>query len=232
MVNRVDGNQYYDYAKSDYAKSKKADIPENGQKFSLGYQKDELQTEVKDQKEKEVSEQEKQQAAEYSGVRIELSDRGVEKQRQAQGKERPDAPVLAALLERIRTFVTAAVAAIGDVFSKIWNTPQEEASLKDSEESTETADVIKVTAIAETEDFPEDTAVSPADEAGRDREIRKHLQNGEIDQVIRLLTDDGRRTAARNSTLLTCYDRNGRVVKPDASIQQRALYGDRNVRKL
>lgn len=65
-----------------------------------------------------------------------------------------------------------------------------------------------------------------------DREIQPYLRSGDLNQVISLLTDNGKKTIARNSTLLTYYDRNGRMIEPNASDRERILYGDRNTRKL
>ena len=66
----------------------------------------------------------------------------------------------------------------------------------------------------------------------KDREIQKYLRSGNLDQVISLLTEDGQRTIAKNSSLLTYYDRTGRFTSLSASDQERILYGDRNVKKL
>ena len=264
MVNKVDGNNYYVYEKP-----KKMNIPNTGEKFSLGREKEGLQAELKDKN--QVSGQEKQQEAEQSGVRLELSGKGVEKQKRAETTEQSNASGLASLLETIRTFFTAAAAAVKDIFSKIWNDPTPEEALKGISELSETADiaddlkgaesagamedmagtetigaigdmesaettaVIRVTEIKAAAGFAEvleDTDSSHIDEEDADREIRRHLQNGDVEQVIKLLTDNGRKTAARNSTLLTFYDKSGRVVKPDASVLQRTLYGDRNTQKL
>lgn len=263
MVNRVDGNSYYVYDKP-----KKMNIPNTGEKFSLGHEKEGLQAELKDKN--EVSGQEKQQAAEQSGVRIELSSKGVEKQRQAEAAKQPNASGLTSLIDTLRTFLTAAAAMVKDIFNKIWNDPQPDDALKDISELTETADiadalksaetagtiedvagtemidaigdmesaettaVIRVTEIMDTgfTEAVEDTTASRTAEENADREIRKHLRNGDVEQVIKLLTDNGRKIPARNSTLLTFYDKNGRVVKPDASVQQRTLYGDKNTQKL
>jgi len=60
----------------------------------------------------------------------------------------------------------------------------------------------------------------------------EYLRRGDLNQVISILTDNGKKTAAKNSTLLTYYDRTGRMVEPNASDSQRILYGDRNTRKL
>ena len=51
-------------------------------------------------------------------------------------------------------------------------------------------------------------------------------------QVISILTDNGNRTVAKNSTLLTYYDKRGRITEPNASDRERILYGDKNARNL
>ncbi len=240
MVNKIDGNNSYTYTKP-----LKVNIPDTGEKFSLSNEKDGLQAGLKDKE--QVSDQEKQRTAEQSGVRIELSNKGIEKQKQAGAAKPQGTPGLASLLETIRTFFIATIAEVRDIFSKIWNNPKPEDVLNDnlemsadadilaSSESPEILDVTESTDSAETigvTDTAEDMAYSRTDEEDPDREIRRLLQNGDLEQVIRLLTDNGRKTAARNSTLLTFYDKTGRVIKPDASVQQRTLYGDRNTLEL
>ena len=82
---------------------------------------------------------------------------------------------------------------------------------------------------------PEDISTEESEkekQAERDARIRKHLRSGNLDQVISLLTDDGKRSVAKNSTLLTYYDRSGQLRQINASDRERILHGDRNVRKL
>ena len=220
MVNRIDGNNHYVYTKP-----KKVNIPDNNEKFSLDYEKDRLQTGLKDKK--EISDTEKEQAAEQSGVRIEISGKGMEQQKQAETTEHPNASGTTSLLDTIRTFLTAAVTAIKDIFGKIWNNPLSEDAVRDTHEmsaTTETPESIN------TAGSSADTEASEAENS--EREIQKHLQNGDMEQVIRILTDNGKKVPARNSTLLTSYDRNGKMVQLDASVQQRTLYGDKHTRKL
>lgn len=230
MVNKIDGNNYYVYTNP-----KKVNIHDSDEKFSLDYEKEESQTGLKDNK----------LAAEQNGVRIEISGKGMEQQKQAETPEQQNESGTTSLLNTIRTFLTAAITAIKDIISKIWNNPIPEDAVMDTSENIdyagiagdteppEAAGAIRVTEIIEAAGFT-DTAetVSPTDEENSEREIQKHLQNGDMEQVIRILTDNGRKTPARNSTLLTSYDKNGRMVEPDASIRQRTLYGDRNTRKL
>lgn len=65
-----------------------------------------------------------------------------------------------------------------------------------------------------------------------EEEIRPYLRTKDMQQVLNLLTDNGRRTVAKNSTLLTYYDKKGRITQPTASDRERILYGDKNTRNL
>ena len=65
-----------------------------------------------------------------------------------------------------------------------------------------------------------------------EEEIRPYLRNKDMAQVISILTDNGNRMVAKNSTLLTYYDKRGRITEPNASDRERILYGDKNARNL
>ena len=71
-----------------------------------------------------------------------------------------------------------------------------------------------------------------AREAQRERMILQLLSEGKREQAVNLLTENGKRTVAKNTTLLTSYDKNGRVVEASASDRERTLHGDRNTWKL
>lgn len=75
-------------------------------------------------------------------------------------------------------------------------------------------------------------SILPLQDELPDYEIRQSLQEGDMDRVIRLLTNNGKKTAARNSSLLTSYDKNGKIVEPSASDKGKILYGDRSTLKL
>lgn len=243
MVNRVDGNRYYEYTKL-----KNVSVSDTGEKFSLDYKQDELSNE-KEKKEKEVSEQEKQQAAEKAGVKVEISSYGraagaSNKLRTDMVRKRADAGQGQSLLASIQEIFKTAIAAVKDFFDKIWNEPKQEETVNaetiESEDAGsereisqdfaelmgEQVQTVQVTAPVETAE------AFYRNEARLNQEIQPYLRKGDLNQVINLLTDNGKKTAARNSTLLTYYDRNGRMVEPSASDSQRILYGDRNARKL
>lgn len=63
--------------------------------------------------------------------------------------------------------------------------------------------------------------------AANDARILHALKSGDRNHFRSLLSEDGRRTPARNSSLLTYYDAKGNLISPDASVQQRVLHGDR-----
>lgn len=236
MVNRVDGNRYYEYTKL-----KNVSVSDTGEKFSLDYKQEELSSE-KEKKDKEVSEQEKQQAAEKSGVKVELSSYG----RAAGARQKTDtarkltyAEQGQSLLASVQEIFRTAIAALKDFFDKIWNDPKPEGAVPaetvepPGETSQDFSELMGEQARAVQETASIETAESfYQNEARLNQEIQPYLRKGDLNQVINLLTDNGKKTAARNSTLLTYYDRNGRMVEPSASDSQRILYGDRNARKL
>lgn len=263
MINKVDGNNY-----NVYTKSKKVDIPDTDEKFSLGYQKNESSSNAKDKS--EVSEQEKQQALERSGVRLELSVGGqaaeADKRKQAaETAKTQSTSQQTSLLETIRMYIMAAITAVREFFYHIWNDQPRESISEDTQlmesapqgvQSEENAlqddqvveDVLQNGQTVgggsqnisseipleseEIIDVSDEISVLALEEERRNREIQQSLRDGNMDHVISLLTDNGRKTIAKNSTLLTSYDKNGRVVEPNASDRERALHGDRNSWKL
>lgn len=239
MVNRVDGNRYYEYTKL-----KNVSVSDTGEKFSLDYKQDELSSE-KEKKDKEVSEQEKQQAAEKAGVKVELSGYGraagtLDKQRTDSVKKGADAGQIQSLLASVQEIFRTAIAAFKDFFDKIWNDPKPEEAVQvetveqAGETSRDFSELLgeQTQKVQETAPPVETAEDFYQNEARLNQKIQPYLRKGDLNQVINLLTDNGKKTAARNSTLLTYYDRNGRMAEPSASDSQRILYGDRNARKL
>ena len=52
------------------------------------------------------------------------------------------------------------------------------------------------------------------------------------EDMINTITNNGERFLAKNSTLLTYYDRNGKLIQINASDRERILHGDKNTKKL
>lgn len=210
---------------------RKIDIPDTGKKFNLGYKNNGSSAETKDKK--GISNQEKQQQAKRDGVILELSSRGrdtgSDRQRQTETAklQSESKPGRVPLLETIQTYVMAVIAAVREFVYNIWNDPSQEGVSQDvqllediSQEPMESIDV------------SDEMSALDVEEECRDREIQEFLRIGDMDQVINLLTDNGKRTIARNSTLLTSYGKNGKVVEPSASDMERVLHGNRNTWEL
>ncbi len=236
MVNRVDGNRYYEYTRT-----QNLSVSDTDEKFSLDYKQKEL-TGEKSQKDKDVPEQEKQKAAEQTGVRVDISygkTTDAKPKQTAPVKERPDTAAGQTLLSMIQDIFRTAIDAFKGFFDKIWNEPETDKAALDSavldsaeEKQPDAYEMMDAEVVRESEE-PSETAESfYQKEARLNQEIQPYLKTGDLNQVINLLTDNGKKTAARNSTLLTYYDRNGRMIEPNASDSQRILYGDRNARKL
>lgn len=81
----------------------------------------------------------------------------------------------------------------------------------------------------------EETVLPPLDaleemdlEAVRDAAVK----SGSIEKIEQFVTHNGTKHLARNSDLLTYYDRRGKIVELDETEKHRVLFGDKNVLKL
>lgn len=229
MVNGIDRNNPYQYSQL-----KNVNVSDSDEQFSLHYGQDTLSPEPKDKKDK-TDGQKKPQTVEQSGVKLELSGSAqaaqytsARRQATANSSAAGEQP---SLLETIQNFFTTAVAAIKDFFYKLWN--DEPAAVEETSQTAdvETAQTIEASVTDESA-VSDAEAFSPKSEEQLNREIQPYLRSGNLPQVLNLLTDNGKKTIAKNSSLLTYYDRNGRMVEPNASDRERILHGDRNTRKL
>lgn len=233
--------------------------PDSGEKFSLDYKQRGLPSEEKEKKDKaDAAGQDGSLATQKGGVKLELSNGGreaVNGRTKPLGTEREKSEgSLLSLFETIRSFVSDTILAIKDFFYKIWYEPQSEneqpetenaetdleQAMEITEETQEKAEGTSTEAFLTTARTDIDSELPGMDAAAvyqrdgqlLDNAIQPYLRKGDLNQVISLLTDNGKKTIAMNSTLLTYYDRNGRMVEPSPSDRERILHGDRNVRKL
>ncbi len=248
MVNKIDGNQY-----SDYIVQRKTvnNIQDNGEKFSLNYKQDNLDS-GKNEKEDEVPENGKTKArtTERSGVRLELSQNSqqtVAGRRQGTGtvEEQPQSKE-GSLADKVQKFFTVLIQTAKDLFNRIWNDEEPEDIVQSSDVTPEeaeryTEEYLALKGITKSEPEAElmtqsETGITSADSTNtyidKDAEIQKYIHSGNLEQVISLLTDNGQKTIAKNSNLLTYYDRSGRLTQLNPSDRERILHGDRNSRKL
>lgn len=247
MIYRVgDGdNPAYDYS----SQLKPAKNAESQEKFSLDRQKEQEYTAKKEEKgeEKKLHEKPGARSKTLDGVKLELS--GGSGLDEAQRRERTKNTQTSSGTSLL-SVIQSVIAAVKDFLYRIWNdapaesfsenvTPEE--AERYTEEyyamkgiSPERAEEKEESAHSETE--ADLTAETPqnyeAYQAARDEKIRGHLRSGDLEQVISLLTDDGKRSVAKNSTLLTYYDKSGKLTQINASDRERILHGDRNVKTL
>ena len=238
MIYRVgDGNNpAYDYS----SQLKSVGNAEGQEKFSLEHQKEQASSSKKEEKgeDKKIHEKPGAEIKRSDGVRLELSGAG---KAEEESSEKAASRMSAANGGSLWQTVLSVWQAVKDFLYRIWNdeTPEiisEDVTPEEAERYTEEYYALKGIA-PETFKKQEPEAVSTEEsekekQAERDARIRKHLRSGDLDQVISLLTDDGKRSVAKNSTLLTYYDRSGQLRPINASDRERILHGDRNVREL
>lgn len=220
-----------------------ADTNSSGEKFSLDYQKADDKKEEEENKEKISGEGLHQNSAGnrsrtvmQSGVKLELSGTGPEKEAVGQKDS------FSELFHTVRSWITTFIRSCKELLNRIWNDPVPEEDVLSAEEApVEETDRLSEEYLEINQPVSPETTARQAVEApeeilsGRgntDKEIQQYLRSGNLEQVISLLTDNGHKTMAKNSSLLTYYDRTGRLTSLSASDQERILHGDRNVRKL
>ena len=210
MIYRVgdSDNPAYDYS----SQLKPAKNTEGQEKFSLDRQKEQTAPEKKEEKGEDKKLHEKPGAdIRKQGVRLELSGRGMQAGEMQEASARKETGTEAET-GSLTSFFKGLFQTVRDFLYRLWNETPEETVIS--------------------EELAEPEADFKAREAERDEKIRRQLRSGNLEQVINLLTDDGRRTMAKNSTLLTYYDKSGKLTQINASDRERILHGDRNVRKL
>lgn len=243
MIYRVgDGNNpAYDYS----SQLKPAGSAEGQEKFSLERQKEQISSSKKEEKgeDKKLHEKPDAEIKKRDGVRLELSGTGkAEKEQSPKDASRTS---VASSNSSLWQFVLSVWQSAKDFLYRVWNdeipsVKSEDVTPEEAERYTEEYYALKgITPEQIKKQDPETVSRDRTekekyeiDQKERDARIRKYLRSGNLEQVISLLTDDGKRTVAKNSTLLTYYDRSGQLRQINASDRERILHGDHNVRKL
>lgn len=135
--------------------------------------------------------------------------------------QRSSGDSLGTLLQKVfgsaRTFVSK-------VFHFIWYGDDKREEIKEAQEQVEdpVKSVEAVSASKMPERNPEET----------DAAIREMIARHDTDGVVNILTQNHTIRPAHNSTLLTYYDRHGKIVDMNHTNTGRILHGDRNTRSL
>lgn len=249
MIDPIQNQPYQEYNPNRIA-PKPSNTGANGEKFSLDYadegvlyEPSDKETDAKaDRAKKESSGSFRQAAA------LELSELSGSKETPA---EKPAGPQFS-LTDTLRSFLNRAVTAIKKLWHIVWESAPKDAenaasaedeamnavstedeamnAVSTPDEAANAASASDETAIAQIETVSTDSASksNPSDlHAPNDPVILKALKSGDSAGFNALLSEDGRRSPARNSSLLTYYDSKGNLISPDASVQQRILHGDR-----
>lgn len=256
MIYRVgDGdNPSFDYS-SQLKPTKNA---ESQEKFNLNRQKAQEYAAKKEEKGEDKKLHEKPGVHDKfkDGVRLELSG-GINAEKTLAKNDASEAQ--STFGKAVLSILQSLLDGIRDFFYRIWNDSpaeafSEEVTPEEAERYTEEYYAMKGLSPerTEAEGVPPEAAVQDreitlpgteseqvetpqsyaAAQAARDAKIQGHLRSGDLEQVISLLTDDGRRTVAKNSNLLTYYDKSGKLTQINASDRERILHGDRNMRTL
>lgn len=261
MINRVNGNEYHDYSQlkiPDAAdKTGNGEKFSLNYQYAKENQEDEDEkAQAGEGKNAGISGGNGQRTVMQSGVRLELS--GNVQSDSDTKRESTDRLRLSGqgLFNTIRSWITAFTQAVKGFLYKVWNDEAPpNVTVEENErgvEAAQEAGTVPDAGTKESTDGPErlteeylalknlENLRNPEAAArqqlqhikDKDKEIQKYLRSGNLEQVLNLVTQNGQKTMAKNSTLLTYYDRTGRITPLSASDQERILHGDRNVKKL
>ena len=239
MVNRINGNDYYDYTKLKMPDS--SDAAYDGENFSLAYQRAQENT---DDNEKEKADQPdaigkgRHRSVEQNGVKLELSQSAQPYKSAVNGDTRQTLSTEHSLFDTIRSWVSVFIKSVKELLYKIWNDPVQD-YISDRDETEISDEPEKLTeeylAIKNSEELSNpDSGLHRQTERDekQNEEIQNVLRSGNMEQIVNMVTENGQKTVAKNSTLLTYYDRTGKITPLSASDQERILHGDRNTTKL
>jgi hypothetical protein len=215
----------YDNNTYDYDKLKLPQTSGGEEKFSLDYKGEEQVSSSKEKKDdkKDSETGQKNVRMQKSGVTLEISHAQSKSDVESQSeKQNTDVGSMNTFLDTLQNVFQKILQTVKNVFDKIWNDPEPAETTETAEMSAERADRDNLSMM----DGEEDTEVD------RNAQIQEYLHSGDLDQVMNLVTDYGKKSVAKNSNLLTYYDRQGRLTEINPSDRERIMHGDRNVRKL
>lgn len=152
---------------------------------------------------------------------------------------------LMALWENVRTFFSNLWHNIKKMFGNVWESkplaegmesmrresPNKSAESLTAVDSSAPGSPTSPTLLSESGNNTPSNSID-ALEAERDSKIRQALADGNRDEFRSLISDDGKKIPAHNTSMLTTYDSSGKLVNIDPSDENKILHGDRGTRKL
>lgn len=245
MIDRINNQKYYEYSKINKQKKETTESAE----FHMDLGKQGVIYEKNEQKKAEKTEtsfeEEKEQKAstQSNGVKLEISSQGYEKSEKEKTK--------ASFLEGVKKYAAIAVDLLKNIWDKIWNEqtsaketefPEileeqmaqkygpEETGLALPEEATGFPDEVMSETITEPSGWR--TSNQIAESIYTQEEIRQIFRRGNQKEIEDFLSNHGERHLARNTDLLTQYDRKGILVGINNSDKELILHGNKNEIKL
>lgn len=245
MIDRVNNQKYYEYAKVNQQKRESTEASEfnlNMGKEGVIYEKGQQKKAAKPKETAMEPEGQESGTAAGAGVKVEISSKGYEKS--ARERQR------ASLAEQVQKIAAIAVDFLKSVWDKIWNDHPKTEEMHFPE--------ILEDKMSGEDGIPEETGLavsnaisSPQGEAGQtegwpagrlsDRiadsiytqeEIRQLFRRGNQKEIESFLSNNGEKRLARNTELLTQYDRKGSIVGINSYDRDLILHGNRNQIKL
>lgn len=200
MIDRIDNNSYTNaYRSSSVNKVSKEDTPQ----FLLNYDEDGVVWDRQDTNDKKQIN--KTGTKEKSDKRDTFESTIINNDASKNAAVANDSEIIdiAGIVKNVAKSVTDF---FKNIFNFIWygdDNQEKEKSVNDSE--------IKETTVI--------------DSRQKDKLIRESIEKKDSKEVMRLLTDDYKKQPARNSTLLTHYDRRGNIVNVNGADEERILSG-------
>lgn len=218
MIDRIDNNNYY----NTYSSVGRKKI--NTQDFSKSLN-GELSAKNSTNKAEEANE----------GVKLDLSSsRNAEEETSfdnAQSKKQSDEKALpittSITLEQIKDTILSFVNLIKDTWKTIWEDNSDNKEGKEKEQILATIEEPGIDKYGKDGKYKEQMSLKQ-----QNSDVEKVLKSKDINQLTAMITNNGKLKLAKNSQLLTTYNRQGKIVDLDGTQKERILHGDRNLMKL
>lgn len=233
MIDKINNQKYYEYTKVKQQNRGNVDSSEfnqNLEREGVIYEKSKQKKPAKPKETAEISGENSAGNAKVKtdvGVKLEISDKGYERAE----KEKQ----WMFIVNGVRKYAAVAINFLKTVWDKVWNEP------KPAEETAEFPEILEETLGMQAEEkkaelFTEE--VRPANNPQLDgvqyskEEIRQLFRRGNRKEIEDFISNYGERQLARNTELLTQYDRKGSIINLSNSEKELILHGNKNEVKL
>lgn len=224
MIDRIDNTNYY----NNYPTTQKKKVDTND--FSLNL------------KNKPFTEEKEFTKEDTSGVQLDLyhdtsssmeKERTHEKQPSVQGNTVSSGVTLEQMKQVIHSFVQL----VKETWNAIWNEPSVKEEMQSQESKEDVVDIVDATvdnqALFEAKDMAGNNSYTArGEDKPEDILVQRALKSKDLNRLTDMITQNGKLKLAKNSQLLTTYDRQGKIVQLDGSEKERILRGDKNLMKL